>query len=56
MISLLMFEQIPKKFLQLFPLQNWPYLGASICWGHSVLQTPALVPISDHIMVKFSDR
>ena len=21
----------------------WPYLGASKCWGHSVLQTPTLV-------------
>ena len=24
-------------------LQIWPYLGAIKCWGHSVLQTPALV-------------
>ena len=24
-------------------LQIWPYLGASSCWGYSVLQTPALV-------------
>ena len=24
-------------------LQIWPYLRASLCWGHSVLQTPALV-------------
>ena len=24
-------------------LQIWPYLGISKCWGHSVLQTPALV-------------
>ena len=24
-------------------VQIWPYLGAGKCWGHSVLQTPALV-------------
>ena len=24
-------------------LQIWPYLGTSKCWGHSVLQTLALV-------------
>ena len=27
-------------------LQIWPYLGTSKCWGHSLLQTPALVKLS----------
>ena len=26
-------------------LQIWPSLGASICWGHSVLQPLAVVPL-----------
>ena len=30
-------------FFNFGTLQIWPSLGASICWGHSVLQTPALV-------------
>ena len=30
-------------FCGITTLQIWPYLGTSKCWGHSVLQTPALV-------------
>ena len=32
-------------------LQIWPYLGTSRCWGHSVLQTPALVVIAGDVNV-----
>ena len=40
--------RLPVKHLSkvqnfLWTLQIRPYLGSSTCWGHSVLQTPALV-------------
>ena len=40
---LLNFSAKSKIFCGIMTLQIWPYLGASICWEHSVLQTPALV-------------
>ena len=32
-----------QNLLWITALQIWPYLGASKCWGHSILQTPAVV-------------
>ena len=32
-----------QNFCGITALQIRPYLGTSKCWGHSVLQTPALV-------------
>ena len=32
-----------QNFCGIAALQIWPYLGASKCWEHCVLQTPALV-------------
>ena len=42
-IICLTFDQSPNLFCGITTRQIWPYLGTSKCWGHSVLQTPALV-------------
>ena len=43
---------LSKLFCRITTLQIWPYLGTSKCWGHSVLQMPALVSfVFDQILL-----